>query len=69
MSVVALVMIALVLISELPFFNYSHLHYFDLFSTYAVTLYSFVCNVPIVYGELVDRSVKRMSKWLHGESS
>jgi len=78
-SVVALVMIALVLISELPFFNhhYSHLHYFDLnldlFSTYAVTLYSFVCNVPIVYGELVDRSVKsgftdspHSPMWLYG---
>ena len=69
-SVVTLIMIALVLVSELPFFNhhYQDLHYFDfnlsIFSTYAVTLYAFVChcNVPIVHSELIDRSVRRMSK-------
>ena len=69
-SVVALVMIAIILMAELPFFNhhYNELHYFDfnlnIFSSYAVTLYSFVChcNVPIVHNELINRSVKRMSK-------
>ena len=69
-SVVALVMIAIVLMAELPFFNhhYDDLEYFDfninIFSTYAVTLYSFVChcNVPIVHSELINRDVKRMSK-------
>ena len=69
-SVVALVLIAIVLLAELPFFNhhYSDLAYFDfnisIFSTYAVTLYAFVChcNVPIVHSELINRSVKRMSK-------
>ena len=69
-SVIALVMIAIVLIAELPFFNhhYNDLNYFDvnidIFSTFAVTLYAFVChcNVPIVHNEMMNRSVRRMSK-------
>lgn len=69
-SVISLVLVAVVLIAELAFFNhhYSRLAYFDvnldLFSTYAVTLLTFVChcNVPIIHKELVSRSVKRMSK-------
>jgi len=69
-SVISLVLVGLTLVAELAFFNhhYSNLAYFevnmDLFSTYAVTLLTFVChcNVPIIHKELAKRSVKRMSK-------